>query len=333
MSLIAFISAGISFVVVFLTTPWTIRFLRRIDLLDTDQNKEGKPLIPISGGLAVIIGLFAGLMIFIFSRTFFPAQDARLILDNGSLTLLFAAIASILIITFIGFTDDLLRKVKYKFRGLRQWQKPLFTLGAAIPLIVVNAGTTKMALPFIGEVNFGILYPLLIIPVGIVGASNMVNMLAGFNGLETGLALIYIGALGLHAFMSESYLAALISLIAFSSLLAFFYYNKFPSKILPGDSLTYLLGSLIATIAIVGNIEKAALIVSIPFFVEFFLKLRSKFKAHSYGRFERGKLISDYSKVYSVPHIFIRSGRYSEKQVVYFIMLIEAIFAGFIWLI
>ena len=85
--------------------------------------------------------------------------------------------------------------------------------------------------------------------------------------------------------------------------------------------------------AVLGNIEKAAIIVAIPFFVEFFLKLRSKLKADSYGYFLNGKVKSKYRKIYSIPHIFTRSGRYTEKQVVYFILLIELFFASLIWFV
>jgi UDP-N-acetylglucosamine--dolichyl-phosphate N-acetylglucosaminephosphotransferase len=42
-------------------------------------------------------------------------------------------------------------------RGLRQWQKPIFTFFAALPIMVINAGQSTMNLPLIGSVDFGIL--------------------------------------------------------------------------------------------------------------------------------------------------------------------------------
>ena len=38
-------------------------------------------------------------------------------------------------------------------------------------------------------------------------------------------------------------------------------YNHFPSKIFPGDSLTYIVGALIGIIAVVANLEKAFLVL------------------------------------------------------------------------
>jgi len=330
--LIPFICFLISFLVVFFLTKWFINYFNSIGLVVKDMNKEGTPLIPLSGGLPVMAGLFMGLMSFIFIRTYFPVEES--VINGNGLTSLFAASTTILIIGIIGFIDDLIiKKDKETSAGLKQWQKPFLTLFAAIPLVVINSGFELVNFPIIGTINFGFFYALIFIPIGVIGASNMVNMLAGFNGMETGMGIIYIGMLGLYAFVNERYVAALIALITVGALLAFYLYNKYPAKILPGDSLTYLLGAVLATIAIVGNIERAALVASIPFFVEFFLKLRGKFKKQSYGYGKDEKLYSNYSKIYSIPHIFTRTGKFTEKQVVFFMILIELFFSSLIWFI
>lgn len=328
-----FICAAISFLVVWFLTPWLIRYLNRIGLVVKDMNKEGTPLVPVSGGLAVMAGVFSGLITFIFFRTFFP-QSTGLVLDNGTLLHFFAGITVILIISFVGFIDDLvINRSKDRSSGLKQWQKPLLTLSAAVPLMVVDAGVTVMGFPFFREINVGLLYPLLFIPIGVVGAANMVNMLGGFNGMETGMGIIYTGMLGLYAYYHQGYIGALIALITFTALIGFYFYNRSPAKILPGDSLTYLLGATLASIAILGNMEKAALIVSIPFFIEFFLKARSKFRAQSYGYCKNGKIYSKYNQIYSIPHIFTRTGKFTEKQVTWFMILIELGFSSLIWII
>ena len=328
------ISGILAFFVTFFAIKWFIRYARLIGLVVKDQNKEDKPLIPLSGGICVMGGLFIGLNSFIFFNTFLGNNGFDYYLGGKALTFLFAAIASILIITFVGFVDDLIiKKNKESSAGLRQWQKPLLTLVAAIPLVVVNAGVNTMWLPFFGRTDVGLFYPLLLVPIGVVGAANMVNMLAGFNGLEAGMGLVYTGMLGLYAFTFGRNTAALIAFIAFCTLLAFFYFNKFPAKIFPGDSLTYLLGAVLVSIAILGNIERAALVASIPFIVEFFLKARGGFKKQSFGFYRDGKLQSYYKKVYSLPHIFIRTGRFTEKQVVYYLMLFEFVCCSFIWVL
>src|SRR3989344_6562940 len=176
-----YLSPVLSFFVTLIATPILIRYLNRIGLLVKDQNKEDKPPVPISCCLAVMSGVLVGIMFYIFILTFVYH-------DKSQLALTFASLTTILLITFIGFMDDLIiHKTKDSSVGLRQWQKPFLTLIAAIPLMVINAGVSKMAIPFFGIIDFGLLYPLLLIPIGVVGASNMVNLLAGINGLETGM--------------------------------------------------------------------------------------------------------------------------------------------------
>ena len=325
--IVPLIAALTSFLAVFYLVPWMIRYLRKINLVVKDQNKENKPLIPLSGGLAVIAGVFISTMIYVFIRTFYFK-------DSGSLLLIFAALTSLLVVTFVGFFDDLLiRKDKETSSGLKQWQKPILTLIAAIPLIVINAGNNIIGIPFYHLVDVGLIYPLILIPIAVVFSANMVNLLAGMNGLESGMGIIYMGMLGLYAYVNESYVASFIALAIFAALVAFYFYNKFPAKIFPGDSLTYLLGGSIAVIGIIGDIEKAAIVVSIPFIIEFLLKFRSKFKAQSYGYYLNGKVKSDYKKIYSLLHLFTRSGKYTEKQIVYMMIFLELIISSFIWLI
>ena len=166
MMLVPFICAFLSLITVFFFTPWMIRYLRRIGLVVKDQHKPEKPLIPVSGGIAVAAGIFVSVMVYVSVRTFYYK-------DSGSLLLIFAALTSLLMITFVGFFDDLLiRKDKESSSGLKQWQKPLLTLMAAIPLMVVSAGNTYVGIPFFHSVDLGLLYPLVVIPLGVVFSAN-----------------------------------------------------------------------------------------------------------------------------------------------------------------
>jgi UDP-N-acetylglucosamine--dolichyl-phosphate N-acetylglucosaminephosphotransferase len=274
-------------------------------------------------------GLFVALLSYIFAKTFFFE-------DSSSTTIIFAALCSIMMITLIGLLDDLLiRKVSADiYVGLQRWQKPLLTIPAAIPLMVIKAGTTHMVIPFYGPVDFGMIYPLLLVPIGVVGAANMVNLLEGFNGIASGMGLIYSFSLGLYAYMNGRIEAAILAFALFGALLAFFKFNFVPAKVFPGDSLTYLLGGAIACIAIIGNIEKAAIIASIPFIIEFLLKARSKFQAQTYGiALSNGKIMSKYDKIYSLPHLLTITAKYTEKQIVLAMMGLELIFCILIWVV
>lgn len=324
---IILISSILGFLVTLIGAKYIIKYLNKIGLVVKDMNKKDKPLIPISGGIMVLVGIIFSLLSFIFIQTF--------IYKNNIYTIsVFAVLNTILLISLVGLVDDfLIKRSKESSHGLKQWQKPLLTLLASIPLIVINVGDKIMWFPFLGETDVGLLYPLLFIPIGVVGAANMVNMLAGYNGLEAGMGLVYMSMLGLYSYFNGSYVGALIAAVTFFALIPFFIYNKYPAKVLPGDSLTYLLGASLVSIAVIGNIEKAAIIVSIPFFIEFILKARSKFKANSYGYEKDGKIHSNYNKIYSIPHIFARTGKFTEKQIIIFCILIELVFSSLIWVL
>src|SRR3989344_2780262 len=77
-------------------------------------------------------------------------------------------------------------------------------------------------------------------------------------------------------------IAVIIAACAFMALLAFFIFNKHPAHIFPGDTLTYPIGTIIAIIAILGNIEKFALILFIPYLIEGLLKARGKMQKESF---------------------------------------------------
>ena len=327
----------VSAAITFLITPYFIRFLRGSGIVGFDLQKKNRPKLATSGGICVTFGVLAGLLTYIGLQTFIFGFDKWLFP-------LLAVTSSILIVMFIGFLDDLNVKLNAENTiegrdirvGLPQWLKPLLTLPAAIPLMAINAGTTDMVVPFIGKVPFGIIYPLLLIPIGIVGASNAVNMLAGFNGLETGMGIVYFLGLGIFALLSPRATTggAVIFLVTFAALVGFIWYNWYPARILPGDSLTYLLGSVVVSGVIIGNMEKAGIIIMLPFIIEFFLKLRVKFKASCLGKLrEDGKLDPPYGRrIYSWTHLIMNLRPMTEKQVTITLILVQVLFTIFIFL-
>jgi len=328
--LILLFSMAFAFLTTFFIAPYFMQFLRAGGIVGMDLHKRDRPKLPTSGGTCVAIGLLAGLLTYIGLTTFVEGV-------MPDVTDLLAVISSVLIIMFVGFLDDLNVKARAVMTkegldirvGFPQWAKPLLTLPAAVPLMVVNAGTTMMFIPFIGQVNFGILYPLLLVPIGVVGASNAVNLLAGFNGSESGMGMVYLLGLGAFALMKGNFAAA-IFLTAFAAVAGFIKFNWYPAKFLPGDSMTYLLGAVVASGAIVGNMEKIALIAMLPFGIEFLLKLRSRLKASSLGKLRSdGKLDPPYGrKIYSITHAIMNIRPLTERQVTLILIAIEIVFVA-----
>jgi len=207
---------------------------------------------------------------------------------------IFALLSVILILGIAGLTDDLLG---WKNQGLSIKMRLLLALVASIPLVVINAGTN--------------------------------NFLAGYNGLEAGQGVLIISFLSYVAYVTGSPWLAIIGLCMVAALFGFYIFNKFPAKVFPGDTMTYAIGALIAGMAILGNFEKVAVVVFIPYIIEVILKSRGGLKKHSFGKPRKdGTLELPYDRIYGLEHlaIWVLGNRATERKVTYLIHAFQIVF-------
>lgn len=315
MELILIIPLLVGFFTTLFFIPFWIKKIKQIGLIWEDMHKLKHPKnVAGSGGLIVLVGFIFGVLSYIAIKTF--------ILKTNITTIeIFALISTVLIAGFIGFIDDIFG---WKQGGLSVKLRIFLVLCAAIPLMVINAGTSEM----IG-INFGLFYPIFFIPLGIVGASVTFNFIAGYNGLEASQGIIILSALSLVTWLTGNSWLALISLIMVACLFGFYLFNKYPASVFPGDVLTYAVGALIGIIAILGNIEKIAVFFFIPYIIETCLKVRGKLKKESLAKVNHdGSLEMPYEKFYGIEHIAIfilkkikKNKKVYEKEVVYLINL------------
>ncbi len=333
------VSALLAFISVLAGGIFIIPILVRSGFIEQDINKLSRPMLPAGGGILLLFGIFIGVMSFVFASDFIIGSQINSYF-------LMASFVSVAVIAFIGFMDDLMgsrvrtskaslksiSKNYIKFSGgLKQWQKPLLTLVAAIPVMTINFGSPVVSLPFIGSVTIPeLLYTIVFIPLAIAFAANSFNMLEGLNGIAVEMSIVAFSALALFAYHTQQYSAFGIAMIFVTSLIAYLYYGAYPSKILPGDSLTYLLGAGFASVIIIGNMAPFGMILIIPWIVEFILKARIRFHAHSWGLIQKdGTLKSPHDKkIYSMTHLFLRTGKFKEWQIPLMLAGIEAIFAA-----
>lgn len=353
----------LGFLTTFIGTPYAKKYLLSSGIYGIDQQKKQKPKLATSGGISVIFGFIVSLTVYLGLNSFFTAPGVEVSLILAALTSVciitmiglvddihinieryvqdeleieefemdlgvpedsempFGRMKEIIDIRFGGEKDesDLHRK------GLRQNLKMFFVLPAAFPLIAVGAGSWTMNLPFLGTVEWGVLYPLILLPLGLLFVSNVVNMLAGTNGLSTGMSLVASITLGTFAYLNGQMEAAIISWGLSAVLMAFLFYNFYPASILPGDSLTYLCGAAMFSAMVIGDMEKFGVFIFTPWIAEFLLKLRSGFNAHSWGRIQDdGTLEAQHDRIYSLTHVFMRRGM-TEKQITVSLITIETI--------
>jgi UDP-N-acetylglucosamine--dolichyl-phosphate N-acetylglucosaminephosphotransferase len=281
----------ISFIITFLIMPKWIRRAHTEEIMGKDIHKLDKRKVAEGGGLIVMIGFILGVFLYIAIKTFVFKEERNVIQIFGLLTVLFFASA-------IGIMDDFLGWKK----GLSKRVRLILLIFCAIPLMVLNIGESTMF-----GINWGVLFPLIIVPIAIIGATSTFNFLAGYNGLEASQGILILTAMAIATFVTGNPWLSLICACMVASLIAFYLFNMYPARVFPGDILTYSVGALIACVAILGNIEKIALFFFIPYILEVLLKLRGGLKKESFAKLNKyGGLEEPYDKIYGLEHLALR---------------------------
>lgn len=301
----------ISFIISFILFPSMIFRLKKAGIVGKNMHSAIQEEVAEMGGLVMVAGFGAGIFAVIAVKTFFN------ILPSVDLFSILIALSTILIVVLIGIFDDLV--------SMPQQIKAFIPLFAALPLIVIKEGSTFMRIPFWGNVNFGLLYTLVIIPLEVTVAANAVNMLAGFNGLEVGMGIIAVGSLAIIAYLLGKITVSVILLATLGALLATLYYNWYPAKILVGDVGTLSIGAIIATVVIMGNFEIAGAILLIPYIIDFLIKAKNHFP-YSFGVYREGKLYCPESGPVGLGQLIMKvCGGISERNLVLVLIGIETV--------
>ncbi|MFW9962342.1 MAG: hypothetical protein ACFFCX_02150 [Candidatus Sifarchaeia archaeon] len=317
-----------AFIVVILFMPQAMKMLRDAGKIGIDVHKPEKPEVPKGGGLVVLFAIVFGLLLVIGITTF---QDEAEVHEG-----LLAALVSILMAGFIGLLDD-----TFNFTTRT---KVILPLVASIPMVAVSVGNPTMTIPFIGTINFGPFYALLIVPLMMTFIIDSTNMYGGMNGLEAGLSTINSSAVILYVLLSP-YLnghmtttaqtdAGMVAASLFGASIAFLIFNRYPAKVLPGDVGRLPLGAAMAAALILGNMDRLAIIMYIPFLINFLLyivyRVYVKRKGIDYVKFasprEDGTLevIGPFTVYWILPYF---SKRITEKWNVRLLLLLQALIA------
>lgn len=121
--------------------------------------------------------------------------------------------------------------------------------------------------PLIGDVHIGFGYPILIF-ILFIAIFNAVAFTDGLDGLAGGLSVI-----ALISFWVLSRILGFNSLAGFcatfvGALLPFMYFNIFPARVFMGNVGSYVLGSVMAVLAVVMHREIAFLLIGMVFMID-----------------------------------------------------------------
>lgn len=291
----------ISFFITLLLTPEIIKKSYDENIVGVDVHKVDKRTVPNVGGLAIFIGFMGTLTVAGFLNL-----DEKIML-----TIFLSASLGAL----IGLIDDIFTLSKRLL--------VVSTLLMGFPIIAFKSGITTIFLTPIGPVDLGVSFWLLV-PIIFGFLTNSVNIYSIYNGLEAGLGFVTSLSLAVCALIygSEESVVALLALAG--SLLAFLKWNKFPAKIFPGNSGTYLIGAVLASSIIVGVIKLAGVIACFPYLINFVLRMRDKLR-RAVGEVDQNGLVYS-SKVNGLWAIFTHNKPRTEATTVRLCILFHAIF-------
>ncbi|MGD6934929.1 MAG: hypothetical protein ACQCN5_12055 [Candidatus Bathyarchaeia archaeon] len=276
-----------------------------------DQHKTGKPLVP--NGLGVLYVLFT--TVYLFLLYFLGEGRSATAGISAPLTLA----VCVLFGGFMGLLDD--------WMDLKWRYKAFMPLIAALPLIYFAIGMnarTSITLPFIGFIDFGVWYFYLIIPLIVMIVTNTVNMLGGFNGLESICpAIVLIGLMGLSLENSPTLYLLMLGPIIFWLILAGL---NLQGKIFVGNSGSFAIGMTLAAFPIIADLKLSLLISIIPYIFNSSVILLTVFFTHKKAliTFKDGKLESDHRRSLVTTITYRRP--LTERQIV---IAVSAIVAAF----
>lgn len=231
-------------------TPFARRLAFRLGAVSTPGGRHvNERAIPRLGGLAIFVALFAPL----FALYFLP-QAGVVAAFHEELPRVFGLFIGGTIMATVGFLDDT--------KGLRALTKLYAQIGVACLAFALGFRIEAVSLPLIGTISMGI-FALPVTAFWIVGIINAVNLIDGLDGLAAGVVFFAALTNFILAWMSGATLVALVMASLLGAVLGFLFYNFNPARIFMGDSGSYLLGYVLATMSLVGAVQKASTAVSL----------------------------------------------------------------------
>lgn len=250
---IAAVVFGVAFAVTFyLTRKFILRFHAGGHVVK-DMYKTKQPDVPTMGGVAIMGGVMMSLI------------AAQLLIDQHQF------VEKLLIFYFIVFIYGVFGLIDDLIRVKSRWKKIYLLYILALPIALLNVGEYVTFSPMDFRLHLGWLKPYIIAPIYVMVVSNMINMHAGFNGLSGGLSWILLFFIGLKVYFEGNTTQLYYLMPILGALLAFMWYNKYPSRIFLGNSGTLMLGAAVGGLIILYDMEIFGIVLLTPHIINFLM--------------------------------------------------------------
>jgi UDP-N-acetylmuramyl pentapeptide phosphotransferase/UDP-N-acetylglucosamine-1-phosphate transferase len=189
-------------------------------------------VVPRIGGIAIFVGILSAL-----SFRYFQSIEVGIF----GLTLLLCSLPAFL----AGLFEDITNRVGIKFRLIAT------ILSAALAGMFLNAWLTSIQV--FGIDNLLLVYPAFAITftcIGVAGVANSFNIIDGYNGLSSMVAITILAGITYVAFQVHDHLIMISALAMIGALLGFWIWNYPRGLIFLGDGGAYLIGFWIAELSV-----------------------------------------------------------------------------------
>jgi len=254
-----------------LLTPVTMRLATRIGAVDQPSERGlAARATPLLGGLAIFAALLIAGLLWLPGTT--AAVHRHGVLVSGAVHWHGVLIAAA-VITLVGAIDD-------RF-NLHPATKLLGQIAAAVIAEQSGVVVRHMTMPLVGVLNFPNAGPTLAV-IGLVGMMNVVNFSDGVDGLAAGVCAIIAGAFAVIAFDLGQDAAGVLAAITAGASLGFLGHNFHPASSFMGDCGANLLGLLMGTVAVTGDLKTTSaiafalplILLAVPFLDTTFVVLK-----------------------------------------------------------
>ncbi|MGI6700918.1 MAG: phospho-N-acetylmuramoyl-pentapeptide-transferase [Christensenellales bacterium] len=263
----------IAFVLSMAISPPVIRLMTRLKAgqpiskyVDLHTAKSGRPTM---GGIIFVL----------------PVVIITMLLGGEGITIGKYAAIVVLGYSIVGFLDDYI-KVRFKDnKGLKAYQKIIGQLAIALIISIYayrnNYINTDISVPFSkATVELGAFYIVFVIFV-FIASTNGVNLTDGLDGLSSIVSIVYFLAFLIiiyfgikeseyygNVMLNREYRSLAVFTAAFAgSLIAFFWFNSAPGKIIMGDTGALAIGGGVAAVGVFSNRPVLIVIIGIMFVI------------------------------------------------------------------
>jgi UDP-GlcNAc:undecaprenyl-phosphate/decaprenyl-phosphate GlcNAc-1-phosphate transferase len=219
-----------------LLTPLTGRLARRVGAIDQPRARGlSDRETPLLGGIAIFIAAAVAGSIWL------PHSEPWA-----------GILVAAALITLVGALDD-----RFDFPP---WLKLIGQIGAAVIAVAVGGvNVSHVTLPIVGVLHFPNSGHV-ITAIGLVGMMNVVNFSDGVDGLAAGVCAIIGVAFAVIAFSLAANQSGILAALTAGAALGFLVHNFPPASSFMGDAGSNLLGLLMGSIAVEGDLKTSAVV-------------------------------------------------------------------------